>query len=264
MQSKKVISIVCSVVLSVVGTCHADVYGRNNNGNWHDTNTTWTIGGYSVSTLPGSGDTATLMSVNGATINLYESPVMVSGIIIGSWEAALTKTVTLNVWANLSTTAAVTIGANANAGNGTMIIASNASVSVGGSATIGTNAYGKLTINDGGSFTNAWLLTIGEKGTVEINDGLLWMRNNLSMIDGATINICGDSELWINNDQTGLGSNLSQYIASGWITGNGVAGNLKVVYDGTKTIVTAIPEPGTVSLLIISGLCVFVKRNFFS
>ena len=264
MQSKKIISVVCSVVLSVVGMCHADVYGRNNNGNWHDTNSTWTIASAYVNTVPGSGDTATLMSVNGATINLYESPVIVGGIIIGAWESTLAKTVTLNVWANLSTTAAVAIGANANAGNGTMIIASNASVSVGGSATIGTNAFGTLTINDGGSFTNAWQLTIGDKGSVEINDGLLWIRNNVVMTNGASVDICGASEFWINGNHTGAGSNLSKYIADGWITGNGVAGNLSVVFDGTKTIVTAIPEPGTVGLMIIAGLCVFVKRNFFS
>jgi hypothetical protein len=147
------------------------------------------------------------------------------------------------------------------------MVVSNATVATAGSTLIGKTAAGSLTLN-GAVFSNsAWRVDMGAQGTVALNgDSILSMVNGLLMVDGARVDINGGSELWImGNDQTQTEDPIMQYIAAGWIYGNGTAGNVQAAWDGTKTIVTAntIPEPATISLMVISCSVLLLVRKHF-
>jgi hypothetical protein len=219
------------------------IYGRLAGGSWYETNSTWKVSNLYVSTLPGSEDVVSL-TADDNMIDLNEASVTVFSMTLGAWESSLTKVVTLNVQSDLSTVNAIFIGAAGNnSGNGAMVV-SNAVVTTKGSTLIGKTASGILTLDGGAVFQNtAWRIDMGADATIILNDGTLSMINGLLMVDGATVDINGSSELWLmNNDQTQSSDPLMQYINNGWISGNGLAGNVIATYDGTKTIVTASPS----------------------
>ena len=232
------ISVICLIMTAAVS--QAAIYGRNVGGSWHETNDTWKISGSYVSTLPGSGDTASLVSAD-ETVDLYEAVVSIGSLVVGSWDATFTKSVTLNVQSNLDTTSVNIGSATSNSGNGILAV-SNATVTTGGSTLIGKTAAGALIVDGGGVFQNtAWRIDMGSQGVLTVNDGTVSLVNGLIMAEGARVDINGTSEIWImGNDQTQSSDPLMQYIFAGWIYGNGVAGNVEVTYDGTKTIVKAV------------------------
>lgn len=265
----KKISVMAMLVGSLLATASSGFsasYGRAVGGDWYSTNNTWTIGGVYQTSVPGASDTVTLISAD-ETIQLFGSgpAVTVSAISIGSYDATFTKLVTLDLQTNFTTTGAIGIGSvgAANAGNGAMIVSNNSTVITTGTTVIGQTAQGSLTLNGGATFSNTnWRVDMGSQGTVTLNNGTLSMYNLLVMANGSRVDINGSSQLWIlGNNLTTPGSPLLQYISSGWIYGNGISGNVQTAWDGSKTIVTAVPEPATIGLMLIScGALLWVRR----
>ncbi len=240
MKKRQLIGLMGCLAMMAAQSGFAAFYGRGVAGSWHETNNTWKVGGSFVSTLPGTSDVATLTSGFDGSIDLYEGAASVSSLIIGSYEATFTKTVTLNVQNALTVVNTTTIASGAShEGNGAMVV-SGTTVSS-GNLKVGQTSFGALTLNGGAVFNNVnWRAEVGTNGTITLNDGTLSMINGLVMTNGARVDINGSSELWLmNNDQTQSYDPLMKYIASGWIFGNGVAGNVEATWDGTKTIVTA-------------------------
>ena len=132
-----------------------------------------------------------------------------------------------------------------------------------GSATI--NISGTLTQTSGiiGLGTNNALDTGNGGGTATVNilsGGVLDLWNiqtsssGQSIQPGSLINISGTGELRVRGN---LASAIqTQYVDTGKIVGFGGSGSVVVTYDSglNKTILTAIPEPGSILLLGIAGL----------
>lgn len=234
------IGVLCCFMMISAGNGLADLV-RSSGGSWHETNNTWRVGSVFTDQLPDVSDAIQLYSTEDAIIDLYEGAVSVKSLSIGQWGGA-SKMVTLLVRNDLSTVNAISISITGNLGGGAMIV-SNATVSSTSTTQIGTTSDGLLTIDGGGIFQNtAWRVSLGAYATVTVNDGTLSMKNALVMADGSRLDINGSSEVWIwDNDQTQEGDLLMQYIHNGWIAGNGIVGNVDVTYDGSKTIVTAVP-----------------------
>jgi hypothetical protein len=139
-------------------------------------------------------------------------------------------------------------------GSGSLFVA-GATVTAGGNTTIGDATYsGVLSIDNGGIFDTAGTFVMAANSTVTVDDGILKMLagsgSRITMVGTALLNLNGDSQLWLGGDQTGGGSVFNTYITNGWILADGVSGaeNFSQVFDGTNTIVSAIPEPGSYAL----------------
>jgi hypothetical protein len=243
-MNRKVISCGAVFFLALPGLLIANAadYGRFAGGSWHSTQNTWRIGsGDYTGQLPGAEDAVRLVSKN-ETIELSEAPVSLLSLNVGSWDAGLKNTVTLTVRTNL-TAKNLTIGFLNGApasqwGNGELIV-SGTTVAAGGTTSIGGTGSGRLKVINGGKFENpVWRIALGAEGKITIDDGIVSMKNSLDMAEGSSVEINGKSELHIvGNNQSRSGSPLLKYIRDGWISGDGVAGNVQVVYDGEKTIV---------------------------
>lgn len=237
MKKISVMAVLVGSLLATASNGFPVLYGRNVGGSWHETTSTWKVGDTFVSTLPEAEDSVALVSAD-ETIDLSGDAVTILAITIGAWDTAMNKLVTLDVQTNFTTTNVINIGSTeGKAGNGAMVV-SGAAVITAGTTSIGHTSAGSLTLNKGAKFSNStWRVDMGPQATVTLNDGVLSMVNSLLMVDGARLDLNGDAELWIlNNDQTQSGDPLMQYIAAGWIYGNGEAGNVRAAYDGEKTI----------------------------
>lgn len=148
------------------------------------------------------------------------------------------------------------IGANPGGGNGLggilnvdggevhvdfshLIIAKQSSGTVNQAGGIVTAATMTLNWFDEG-LPNATVARYNLSGGVVTVDGLLHAWHD------ANLNITNDGELRFNTDQVTLVNDL---VGFGNITANGVSGDVSVVWNGTQTIVTAIPEPSTIVLM---------------
>ena len=225
----------------VNGLVHADIFGRFAGGSWHDQKNTWRIDGNFVEKLPGSADAVQLVSQN-KTIELSDSPVIVKALNIGTWDPGLTQKAVLVVRTNL-TAEVINIGflkdaPNNQWGNGELVV-SGAEVATKGITAIGGMGSGTLTVSNGGVFrNNTWRIALGKGGKLVIDDGVVSMKNGLTMEEGSVIHINGKSQLQILGiNLSRYGSPVLEYIQSGRIFGNGTAGNVQVIYDGDKTII---------------------------
>lgn len=187
-----------------------------------------------------------------STINLSASAVSIAEVKLGRYGNGA-SIATLNVTANLTTSGLFQIAAAG--GNGSLFV-DGATVTAGGHTTIGHATYsGVLSIDNGGIFDTAGTFVMAANSTVTVDDGILKMLagsgSRITMVETALLNLNGDSQLWLGGDQTGAGSTFNSYITSGWIKADGNIGaeNFSQVFDGTNTIVTAIPEPATYALL---------------
>ena len=164
--------------------------------------------------------------------------------------------------------------------------------------TIGERGYctGTLDISGGTANVNGWL-TLGGATSGSANTGIITMSGNSSltaqslMIGNESsdsvgiVNLGGSSvltvtsSLWFRDDKAGARlvnfdiasaakfivpesqlNSLNYYIGEGWITGNGIVGNVLVTDLGDNLQVTVLPEPATLSLLAI-GLIGVLKRK---
>lgn len=106
----------------------------------------------------------------------------------------------------------------------------------------------------------------GGTATVNILNGGIFSLNNISGTSqnsiqaGSLINISGTGQLTLPGDFTGI---INGYIGANKITGNGMAGsmNLSNVFNGTNTIVTAVPEPSSTLLIGFAGLALLSRRR---
>ena len=139
-----------------------------------------------------------------------------------------------------------------------------------GSATI--NISGTLTQTSGiiGLGTNNALNTGSGGGTATVNilsGGVLDLWNiqtsspGQSIQPGSLIDISGTGQLRVRGN---LASAIqSQYVDTGKIVGYGGSGSVVVTYDSglNRTILTAIPEPGALGLLGLTGLGFLMRRR---
>ncbi|MDG1300243.1 MAG: hypothetical protein P8R37_01480 [Opitutae bacterium] len=201
-----------------------------------------------------------------STIDLSASPVSVAVVKLGRYGNGA-SIATLNVTANLTTSGVFEI---AKAGGNGSLFVDGATVTAGGNTTVGDATYsGVLSIDNGGIFETAGTFVMAENSTVTVTDGTLKMLagsgSRITMVGTALLNLNGDSQLWLGGDQTGAGSVFNGYIASGLIKADGNVGaeNFSQVFDGTKTIVTVIPEPATYAIwggLLVLG-CAAARRS---
>jgi hypothetical protein len=162
-------------------------------------------------------------------------------------------------------------------------------VFVGGKAYGTSDAYGVMNVDGAGSRAIAenWLIGAdgpgGTAGIVNVTNGgmlsLGWWGTSIGTVGTGTLNIAdnstafyygggltigangkidvsGTGEFKLFGDQTTLANSL---VAASKFYGNGVASNVAVAYDGSYTIVTAIPEPVTMLLLGLGGL--FLRKR---
>ncbi len=156
----------------------------------------------------------------------------------------------------------------------------NITVNSGGQITVGyhlwwgvaaasvVNISGTLTQTGGilGLGTSDAATASGGTAMVNIINGGILSLNNISgtgtnsIQDGSVIDISGSGQVSAPGDRTG---SFTNYINANKITGNGMTGlsNLDINFDGTRTIVTAVPEPSSAILLGLVGTLSFVRRR---
>jgi len=86
-------------------------------------------------------------------------------------------------------------------------------------------------------------------GMVICTVGLELRGDSVTDIYGGTLKIVGEN--YVNT--------MNNAVTNGNLIGYGGAGDVQIAFDGTYTVVTAIPEPMTVALLGLGGL--FIRRR---
>ena len=181
----------------------------------------------------------------------------------GEYRLGWAGTATANVSATGSVNAAdFLIGTY---GPGTLNMNGGSFVSSGGLARIavGIVAPGTINMTDGtmtGAFMAIDSYVANIPGHVQLDGGVINV-GDLVMNDAGgnsgTMDITGGTLKILGWDAT---LKIDAFAAMGYVTGYGSAANVQAVFDGTDTIVTAIPEPATLLLLSI-GLVALRKRK---
>ena len=125
---------------------------------------------------------------------------------------------------------------------------------------------GTLTQTGGilGLGTNNASTPSGGSASVTIESGGLLALNNISangtnsIQSGSSIDIVGTGRLTLPGNHESV---LGNYVAANLITGNGNNGAVTVFFDGSETVVTAIPEPSSALLLGLAGAFGFCRRK---
>jgi hypothetical protein len=153
------------------------------------------------------------------------------------------------------------VGGNPN--TGILNVAADATVSAGGHLWAAENPASVAILNIAGTLNIGGILGLGSVGfgnggtaTLNVLDGGVVNLGNIhgdgsSSIKGSSVlDICGSGLVTLPGDFVAV---VQAYVAGGKITGNGIVGNVSVVFDGSQTLVT-IPEPITISLLSLGAL----------
>lgn len=136
----------------------------------------------------------------------------------------------------------------------------------------GSGATASLTINAGGIVNVGGMIGLGTvnaltasggTASVTVNDGGLLALTNLhglgsSVFPGSMFYLNGDGKITLPGDFTGVMNSI--YIPT-YVTGNGTLGNAVAELVEGNTVVTAIPEPATMSLLGLGVLALLRKRK---
>lgn len=250
MDRKRLIQFFCCAWAGLALCGFSENYQRGVSGEWSESGS-WKVQNSAVEDIPSENDKAVLLSAVNGTVSLSSSDAEIEELVVGIWNGALNKLVTFNVRKNLIVDRAVNIGASElRPGNGAMTV-EGAEVTT-GFAQLGTsnNGTGTLTVNAGGHFEcTSGRLQMAAKSEATVNaGGIISMEKLLTMEEGAKLYLNGTGEVWVMGRNVAKNSSdLTDFIADGWIYGDGIAGKVKAVYDGDKTVISVSAEAPAVS-----------------
>lgn len=261
MKNLKLISILLIAVFSVANVC-ADLYWASGvTGDW-DNPDTWGGSGYPV-----AGDNAYINL--GSTVAVDGTAEAAQELHHGSWSGN-SELVTLNIinGGSLEISGWTYVGV-ADGDVALLTVDAASSFTANDAFNVGYNGDGTLdvyggTVNANGGFfvSNPWAAGTGA-GTVNLLDGIIniggpgvytdFAMSSAGLIDihAGTIRLYG---LWWDDA-------LNTYIGDSRIIGYGGAGTVNVNYDDDYTVITAIPEPMTLTLLGLGIFGVIIRRK---
>jgi hypothetical protein len=101
----------------------------------------------------------------------------------------------------------------------------------------------------------------GFDGDLSITGGTVTSVNlSINTLGGATMDISGAGKYIAPISNLG---NINYWVTNGAITGNGIAKNVNIdtTTESGKVILTAIPEPATLSMLVLGSLAMLKRRR---
>lgn len=255
---KRVLALIVLAAITSQTATAADKWSSSQNGAWND-DLTWNGAAYVTGADNAYLNGGTTVTVDGTTEQAAE-------IWVGSW-SNVSDTSTLNVTnnGNLSIGGQLLIGVARGDGwvdTGVVNVDSGSTLTTGGNLEVGHNGNGTLNIN-GGEVTvggdlyapNPW--GTSDYGEINLYDGVLTV-NGFGMNSAGKINI-ENGELRILGDW--YVTTVSEYSGQGLVVGLVGDGELSIVLDGDYTVVTAVPEPLTISLLGLGAVGLLRKRR---
>ena len=256
---KKVLFVVVLAAIASQTTFAVETWSSAQDGVWND-DTTWNGASYVTGTDIGYLNGGTTVTVNGTSEEA-------AAVHVGSW-SGVSDTSTLNVTngGSLSIANELFIGVARDdvAGwvdTGIVNVDSTSSLSTGGNLEVGhngngtLNVYGDVTVGGDLYTPNPW--GSSSSGEVNLYDGVLTV-NGFNMNSSGKVNIT-DGELRIKGEW--YVTTMADFDGQGLIIGNLGIGELSITLDGEYTVVRAVPEPMTISLLGLGALTLLRKRR---
>lgn len=291
--------VLLSVAVSIVCASSAATLRYKGSGDWFNDITVHGTGwfnpalGQGTAVVPGTSDTvranwggAVISLSRETTVGRFELGVDESGIFrILSGGILNTAAGNNKIGNNGYCTGTMIIDAGGTANStGWLMIAGNANITgvaeVSGTLNsashlwmaTGAGSTASLTINDGGVVNVGGMIGLGTvdavtasggSASVTVNDGGLLALMNIhgagtSVQPGSMFYLNGSGRITLPGDFTGVMNDI--YIPAS-VTGNGVLGNaIAELVDG-NTVVMAVPEPATMSLLGLGAMVLWKKRR---
>lgn len=251
------------LVLIAVFACQMgfaeDRWSGGQNGAWND-DVTWNGGSYVTGADTGYLNGGTTVTVDGTSEEA-------ATVWVASWSGS-SDTSTLNVsnGGSLSIGGQLLIGVARDDGagwvdTGVVNVDSGSTLATGGNLEVGhngngtLNVYGDVTVGGDLYAPNPW--GTSDDSEVNLYDGVLTV-NGFGMNSSGKVNIT-DGELRILGDW--YVTTIGEYEGQGLIIGNLGAGELSITLDGDYTVVRAVPEPMTISLLGLGAIGLLRKRR---
>lgn len=242
---------------------------------WEDANN-WNLGDYSTVQAPTSSDNARIMGhswiAGYPTLSTSQST---AGLFMGL-ETGASQTASLNITASGSLAITADDGWNdgiqlgwysdstiTSAGTVTTMSAGNNGDTLLGAGD-GVNGYGNTTLNiTDGSWSTAYMIWQDNSvNHVQLDGGVLDVASGMWNLQNAnqTLDITGAGTLVYHSAD----ANWFDWIKDLGLTGNGLEDNANIqgIHDGSKWTITAVPEPATLGLIMLSGGLLWVSRRY--
>ena len=260
---KKLTGLFIMVAMLVISSTAVAVpyYASGVTGDWDDT-VPWGGAGYPV-----AGDVA---YVNiGSTMTVDGTAEAAAELHLASWSTSDLVTLNIANGGSLEISGTTHVGVSA-VDVGLLSVDATSTFTANSALNVGLNGNGTLDVNGGtvnalgGLYvSNPWEAAGTGVGTVNLNDGvinvsadgLVMSPTGLIDIEAGTLSIYG---LWWDTA-------LQGYIDADQIVGYGGTQTVSIGHDGDYTLLTAIPEPGTASLMaVVGGAFLFIRRKMMS